>query len=408
MSSVACAGTAGPEFRRLTSALTRVYGGRKGVGAALAVYRHGEPILDLWIGESAPGKPWTRDTGAMVFSATKGIASTVVHRLADRGLIDYDAPVCEYWPEFGCNGKTNITVRQILTHSAGLSGVGSLAVHGSEMLDHALMAERLAAATPDRLLGVPAYHAITFGWLLAGLTRAVTGASMKELFQQEVAAPLGIEGIHLGRPPAGSVTMAAECFGTGFSFAGTPRGSRLVTLLQGIPGALGVGSRSLFIPGAEAILTGPNPPVLESEMPAGNGVCSANGLAAMYEPLACDGLAGGRRYLSGAAIQAIRRIERYRPDTGLFMYLGPLWHLGYHSMPTLGAPRAFGHIGLGGSFGWADPDSGLSVGFVHNRLSMETLAVDQPAFAWLLPLVMAGARSARRIERRTAPREAAA
>lgn len=407
MSSVAYSGNAGAEFRRLTSAFTRVYGGRKGVGAALAVYRHGEPILDIWTGESAPDRPWTRDTGAVVFSATKGLAATVVHRLADRGLIDYDAPVCEYWPEFGCNNKDRITVRQVLTHSAGLSGVGALAAQGAELLDHDLMAQRLAAATPDRLLGVPAYHAMTFGWLLAGLTRAVTGMSMKELFQREIAVPLGTDGVHLGRPPAGSVTVAAESFGAGFSFAGTPRGSRLVTLLQGIPGALGVSSRSLFIPGAEAILTGPNPPLLDSEMPAANGVCSADGLAAVYEPLACNGLAGGRRYLSGAAVQAIRRIERYRPDTGLFLYLGPLWHLGYHSMPTVGAPRGFGHIGLGGSFGWADPDSGISLGFVHNRLAMETLAVDQPAFAWLLPLVMSGARSASRIGR-GAPREAAA
>jgi CubicO group peptidase (beta-lactamase class C family) len=407
MSSVAYSGSAGAEFRRLTSAFTRVYGGRKGVGAALAVYRHGEPVLDIWTGESAPDRPWSRDTGAMVFSATKGIAATVVHRLADRGLIDYDAPVCEYWPAFGCNNKDKITVRQVLTHSAGLSGVGALAAQGAELLDHELMAERLAAAAPDRLLGVPAYHAMTFGWLLAGLAREVTGVSMKELFQREVAIPLGTDGVHLGRPPAGSVTVAAESFGAGFSFAGTPRGSRLVTLLQAIPGALGVSSRSLFIPGAEAILTGPNPPLLDSEMPAANGVCSANGLAAVYEPLACNGLAGGRRYLSGATVQAIRRIERFRPDTGLFLYMGPLWHLGYHAMPTLGAPRGFGHIGLGGSFGWADPDSGISLGFVHNRLAMETLAVDQSAFAWLLPLVMSGARTAARIGR-GAPREAAA
>ena len=404
---MACSGTAGAHFRRLTSAFGRVYGGHDGVGAALAVYRHGEPLLDIWTGQSAPDRPWTRDTGAVVYSATKGIAAAVVHRLADRGLIDYDAPVAEYWPEFGCHGKDRITVRQVLTHSAGLSGVGALAGYGAELLDHELMADRLAAATPDRLLGTPAYHAMTFGWLLAGLTRAVTGLSMKELFQREVVQPLGIEGVHLGRPPAGSVTVAAECFGTGFAFAGTPRGARMLTRLQGIPGALGVSSRSLFVPGAEEIVSGANPPLLDTEMPAANGVCTANGLAAVYEPLACDGKAGSHRYLSGATVQAIRRVERFRPDTGLFFYLG-LWHLGYHAMPTLGAPRAFGHIGLGGSFGWADPDSGLSVGFVNNRLSVETLPLDQPAFAWLLPLIVSGARSAGRIEGHGDPREVAA
>lgn len=90
-------------------------------GGGLSVYVDGEPALDIWAGAAAAGQGWTRDTGALVFSASKGIAATVIHRLVDRGLITYDAPVARYWPEFGANGKSSITVRQVLDHRAGLS-----------------------------------------------------------------------------------------------------------------------------------------------------------------------------------------------------------------------------------------------------------------------------------------------
>ena len=94
-------------------------------GGALAVYLDGQPVVDVWAGwaDRAGQRPWTADTAPMVFSATKGMASTVIHRLADRGLIDYEAPVAEYWPEFAANGKADMTVRQVMRHQAGLSGL---------------------------------------------------------------------------------------------------------------------------------------------------------------------------------------------------------------------------------------------------------------------------------------------
>lgn len=132
-------------------------------------------VVDVWTGWSdrAGTQRWTADTGAMVFSATKGIASTVIHRLADRGLLSYDAPVAQYWPEFGANGKAEITVRDVLRHRSGLSHLRG--VTKTELMDHLLMEERLAAAPVDHLRGVQAYHALTYGWLLSGLARAVTG-----------------------------------------------------------------------------------------------------------------------------------------------------------------------------------------------------------------------------------------
>ena len=144
----------------------------------------------------------------MVFSATKGVAATVIHRLADRGLIDYDAPIAEYWTEFGANGKADITVREMLRHRAGLAHLNG--VRKSELLDHRLMEERIAAAPVSRQRGKPAYHALTYGWLVSGLARAVTGKGMRQLIREEVAEPLNTDGLHLGRPGPDSATRPAQ------------------------------------------------------------------------------------------------------------------------------------------------------------------------------------------------------
>ncbi|MFI5781507.1 serine hydrolase domain-containing protein [Nocardia sp. NPDC051570] len=387
-------GYAAAEFEPLVRAFARLVGKRRGAGGALSVHRHGEALVEVWTGEAAPGAAWTGDTGSIVFSATKGIAATVVHRLADRGLIEYDAPVARYWPEFGAAGKDRITVRQLLTHRAGLSGLAPLAAGLDEVLDHRLMERRLAAAKPDRLLGVPAYHALTFGWLLAGLARSVTGRGMGELFRTEVAEPLGIEGMYLGRPPADAATTVAALSGSRLAAAGSMVGALFLGHASGIPGAPGAATRALFLPGLEALLEGDEPPIMNTELAAGNGVCTATALATMYGALACGGMADGGQYLSARTIRALTKIESYHLDHALF-YVPMLWHLGYHSLPIPGAHNGFGHIGLGGSFGWADPRSGLSVGFVHNRLTLNKFAWDQLAASWVLPLAVRNARPTR-------------
>ena len=188
-----------------------MFPGRRFGGGALAVYLDGQPVVDVWTGWSDRARPACRGRptpAPMVFSATKGMASTVIHRLADRGLIDYEAPVAEYWPEFAANGKADLTVREVMRHRAGLSGLRGATQE--DLLDHLVMEERLAAAPPGRLLGKPAYHALTYGWLMSGLARAVTGKGMRALIREELAEPLGTDGLHLGRPPAGAPTRVAE------------------------------------------------------------------------------------------------------------------------------------------------------------------------------------------------------
>ncbi|MGV0795896.1 serine hydrolase domain-containing protein, partial [Mycolicibacterium elephantis] len=190
-------GAADPRFGTVMRVFARMFPGRRFGGGALAVFIDGRPVVDVWTGWSdrRGERLWTADTGAMVFSATKGVTATVIHRLADRGLLDYDEPVATYWPAFAANNKGDITVRDVLRHRAGLSHLpGGLT--RDELLDHEVMEAKMAAAAPDYLRGRPAYHALTYGWLLSGLARSVTGHGMRELIREEVARPLNTDGLH--------------------------------------------------------------------------------------------------------------------------------------------------------------------------------------------------------------------
>lgn len=383
-------GTADPRFGAAVRTFARVFAERGGNGGALAVYHHGEPVVDVWAGSAdATGTPWTGDTGAMIYSASKGVSATVLHRLADRGLLDYSAPVAEYWPEFAANGKATITVEQMLSHRAGLSGLPAATV--PEVLDHQLMEERLASAAPDYLLGKPIYHALTIGWLMAGLGRAITGRSMAELYRTEVAEPLGVDGIHLGRPPVGASTVAADLVGSMKTLAARSIPDSVSTLVGRLPQPVRSTVASIYVPGLEGIFRGDQPSILEGRLPAGNAVCTAPALAKMYSALACDGIVDGHKYLSPQTVRALEKVRTFQLDRSLLV---PFWHLGYHSFPSPLAPRGYGHMGAFGSAGWADPRSGVSIGFVHNRMSAGWAAVDMTILVPLIVQVLQGTRLA--------------
>jgi CubicO group peptidase (beta-lactamase class C family) len=375
-----------------------LFPGRRFGGGALAVFLHGEPVVDVWTGyaDRRGTEYWTADTGAMVWSVTKGLASTVIHRLADRGLIDYDTPVAEYWPEFAANGKAAITVRDVMRHRAGLSQLNG--VSKAELLDHRAMEARLAAAPVNRVLyGKPAYHALTYGWLMSGLGRAITGKGMRDLIREELAGPLNTDGLHLGRPPADSPTRAAGILVPQGTFSNpvfnfvAPR----IAALQ-YSGAFG----SMYFPGMKAVVQG-DIPFLDSEIPAANGVTTARGLAKMYAAIANGGRIDGTQFLSQERVAVLTGRPSLYPDRNIFVPLS--FHLGYHSLPfPPGLMPGFGHAGLAGSVGWADPSTGLSFGFVHNRL-LTRMLLDQATFAGLHALIRRDSAQARKRGYETMP-----
>jgi CubicO group peptidase (beta-lactamase class C family) len=383
-------GAADSNFACTLRGFDRLFPGRRYGGGALSVFLHGEPVVDVWTGyaDRRGTKFWSADTGTMVFSVTKGMSSTVIHRLADRGLIDYDTPVSVYWPEFGANGKADITVREVMAHSAGLSHLNG--VKSTDVLNHRLMEERVAAAPVSKVTyGKQAYHALTYGWLMSGLGRAVTGKGMKDLIREELADPLKTDGLHLGRPPATSPTTAAEIL--------FPQGTLANPLFNFIAPRVAAWQHSaafgaLYFPGMKSVVQADNP-FLDSEIPSANGVATARGLAKMYGAIANGGQIEGTRFLSPELTAGLTGKRSFQPDRNLIIPMS--FHLGYHSVAVPGVMPGFGHAGLAGSVGWADPASGVSFGFVHNRL-LTPMVLDQAAFAGLHALIRRDATKARR------------
>ena len=360
-------GSTAPEFAPVARAFQKLVGDGPG-GGALVVRVQGETVVDL-VGGTADRwgvRPWRHDTLGLSFSTTKGVASTVIHRLADRGLLDYDEPVAAHWPEFGAGGKSRVTVRELMTHRAGLQSVRAVARRAEDTLDHLAMEERLAARAVD---DVPrersAYHAVTYGWLVAGLARRITGKGMAELIQTEVAEPLGIEGMHLGAPAGGEARMA-EPFGGALRHFGalTWVASPLWSRVPATRGPI----HALLVPGFHRLFEGSEPPIWRTEMPAVNGAFTADALARLYGALANGGSDAGRTLLSPDAVHRIGRVQLRTSDVVLGLTMR--WRLGYHHAfgTGRGAPMAVGHSGYGGSGGWADPATGVSLGFVTTRI----------------------------------------
>ena len=368
-------GQAHPAFAPVVAHFGRLFGpGSKG-GGAVSVRLHGRPVVDVWAGfaDRAAGVPWRQDTATICFSTTKGLASSVVHRLADRGLLDYEAPVADYWPEFAAAGKQAITVRTLLTHRAGLHSMSGLAKSAEELLDHRLMEERLAGRRSDPVPGHPGYHAITYGWLAAGLARQITGRGMAELVRDELAGPLGTPGLAIGTPEDGLARFAPLLSRT----APVRRTPRLVADVtrRSMPTIKRVGVtrrffEALYVPMFDEVLSGRHPAVLGTEMPAVNGVVSADGLSTLYAAIANAGAIDGRRLVSPATAHAMSVVQTRARDVVIGMRMN--WRMGYHrgGVQGYGGDAIFGHYGFGGSGGWSDPSTGLSFGFVTNELRL--------------------------------------
>jgi CubicO group peptidase (beta-lactamase class C family) len=276
----------------------------------------------------------------------------------------------------------------MLRHRAGLSQLnGALK---TDLMDHMVMEDRLAAAPCSWLLGKPAYHAFTFGWLLSGLARSVTGSGMRELIRSEVAAPLNTDGLHLGRPPADAPTQPARIIGPQ-SRLQNPFFNLVAPHVAALPFSAGFGA--MYFPGVKSFVQG-DTPLLDGEIPAANGVATARALARMYGAIANGGRIDGTQYLSSETAAALVGRRSLRPDHSLGMPLS--FHLGYHGLPIPGLMSGFGHVGLGGSLGWADPASGLAFGYVHNRLLTPFVVSDQAGFVATAALIRRGAASARK------------
>lgn len=364
-----------PDFRAVADVfddqIRRTHG-----GASVCVYHRGEVVADLWGGvRDGDGSPWEADTLAMCFSTTKGVTSTAVHVCAERGLIDYDTPVCEYWPEFAQNGKEGVLVRHILSHSAGLHGLRRIISDASAMLDWDEMVAALAAAKPAYKPGTRSgYHALTYGWLAGELVRRVSGKDLDVFVADEICEPLGIDGLFLGCPPeqrhriaplrpVGLPPATSPVMGRMGKQIGKPFGQFLSLVHSPVNTRRMINA---FAPrGVEDVLWGSE--VLDAVIPAANGFLSARGLARMYAMIAGRGELDGVRLLSPERVRQMGTAQNRRID--LLLVAPMCWRLGYHIIVTSHGVNheAMGHFGFGGSGGWADPKRDLAIAMVCNR-----------------------------------------
>nr|WP_202454069.1 serine hydrolase domain-containing protein [Streptomyces sp. SID4913] len=361
-------GTAAPGFEAVRDAFVRNFEQRGDRGAAVTVYRHGRKVVDLWAGtRDVDGtEPWAVDTVQVVRSAGKGIAAAVPLLLHQRGQIDLHAPVSTYWPEFKANGKERVLVRHLLAHRAGVPALDR-PLTPDEAADGVSGARAVAAQRPAWEPGTAhGYHAQTYSWLVGELVRRVTGRTVGRWVAEEIARPLGLdfwfgipddEAHRIGRigpvePPAGENTGALRM-----------RPKRSVVDAYRDPESL---TRRAF--GAIDPLPDENAPGYRAaELPASNGIATARGLARCYA--AMIGPVDGHRLFAPATLTLARTEESAGPDQVLVV--NTRFGLGYMlhgpASPLL-APGSFGHPGRGGSLGFADPESGIALGYVTNGL----------------------------------------
>lgn len=354
-------------------------------GAAVSIYHRGECVVDLWGGARNPtGDPWRENTMAPSFSTTKGIASTLVHIMVDRGLLDYDERVATYWPEFAQGGKESITLRQVLTHQCGLYHIRQMIDHADRMLDWEHMVQAIAQSEPIHPPGErTGYHGLTYGFLVGEILQRVTGTSFSGLVEKELVLPLGLDGMYVGAPDEVHDRAAELMWSRAADFLrSAPEGGGTFWVGDLIAKGHGVLSKTLGHVGVEfdfsSIVDALAPrgitgfefdssDGLRSAIPAANGLFTARSLARLYACLAQGGELDGVRLISPETL-ALATERQERTSRYTVIPFDMRWRLGYHGVATTRGfpPDAFGHFGFGGSGAWADPSLELSVALIVN------------------------------------------
>jgi len=361
-------------------------------GAAYAAYHRGEKVADLWggVADTTTGRAWDEDTMVLTYSTTKGATAMCANRLAEQGLLDVDAPVVRYWPEFAGSGKDGATVGDLLAHRVGLAWID-----GTMSFEEALawdpVVEALARQTPAWEPGTDhGYHAVTFGYLVGEVVRRVTGRTLGTYFREEIAGPLGADW-YIGLPASEEGRVARlvpgpdgspfdMLGGSGGDGGGDPAMQELLAGLAPYIGPDGTLRKALEAPGGafSRAEVWEDPRLHAAEIPAANGICDARSVARVYA--ACVGGVGGADggtfrvlgpdQLDRALVQQTTGPDRVLLGMDIQWGSGFMLNTGVIALAGLGGPRSFGHFGMGGSVGWADPDLELGIGYVMNRMSL--------------------------------------
>lgn len=340
------------------------------IGLQVAAYVNGELAVDAWSGvaNQATGQPVDGDTLFTSWSTTKGFVATCLHILADRGRVDYDAPIARYWPEFGAHGKEAATVRDALTHRAGVPQMPDDATP-EMMTDWEAMCAAIASLAPLWQPGTTVcYHAWTFGWIIGELVRRIDGRPIAQFAREELCQPLGITDFYLGIPEAVE--------------------SRVAPLVEA-PSEPETNPLSLRVmpPHLTSAAVVNRPDFRRASIPGGGGIMNARAIARHYAMLAQDGALDGVRILSVERCKRICALQTDAPDARSGMPRRRALGYALGGNPEQGGDIAmgrggseFGHAGNGGSLGFADPARKFSFGLAKNRMRWPEEDEDEPSF----------------------------
>jgi CubicO group peptidase (beta-lactamase class C family) len=364
-------GTVASGFEPVRDAFRENLTDRRELGAACAVVHEGEVVVDLRGGyrDTAQTDSWTADTLVLVFSTTKGIAGGVMAHAHSEGLFDYDDPVADYWPEFGQQGKADVTVRELLAHQAGVAGIEET-LTPARIADREGLVDLLARKEPDWDPGTRhGYHAWSLGWYESELLRRADPQSrtLGRYLREELGEPLDAD-IYVGLPDDVATARVAEIQRFGPLDLLTSVGSFPPGMLLGLanPWSLTTRAMSPFDVSTPAELN--QPAYRRLEIPAGNGVCRVRDLARFYAALAAD----------DGPLDAATREALAAPGTppaggtrDLILHTDTAYSLGFWKPFDgfrFGSPAAFGAPGAGGSFAFADPERDLAFAYAPNRM----------------------------------------
>jgi CubicO group peptidase (beta-lactamase class C family) len=362
-----------PRFAAVREAFAGNFQSHGETGGAVCLVWYGNVVADLWGGWAGPGRPWRQDTLVNVFSVGKGLIAACVARLTGERRLDPDAPVARYWPEFGAAGKAEVTLRQLLSHQAGLPALRAPLPDGSA-LDWARMTGALAAEAPWWPPGSGhGYHVNTFGFLAGEVVRRAAGKTVGAVLREDIAGPLGAD-VHIGLAAAEHGRVAEFIFpepalpSSGerppqTAWPGEASGPR--TDQERMIASAYANPRDLT--GVSLVNTAA---WRAAEVPSANAHATAAGVARVYAALAAGGTLGGVRVVDPGALADAVTEHAHGPD--LVLQRPSRFGLGFQltqpERPLGPGPRAFGHFGAGGSLGFCDPDAGIAFGYVTGQM----------------------------------------
>lgn len=350
------------------------------IGAGFCLYVDGAKVVDLTGGvRDTDGTAYDDTTLQLVFSSTKGVTATCAHLLAQRGELDLDAPVADYWPEFSTAGKADIPVRWLLSHQAGLVDVDR-AMTVEEALDWTTICDALADSPPLWEPGTGyGYHAVTYGWLVGEVVRRVAGVDFGEFVRREISEPLGLD-LWVGLPDD-EQHRVSPLINSGMPGLPTPEPAgdadsetdapSLVGMLDMLLGEGNLLGRALTAPGGAFTddQVWNEARVRSAQIPAANGVTNAASLARMYAALVSE--VDGVRLLDADTLERAITPQVSGPSTVPLLDIPfALGFMTHSPLSPLLNGRSFGHYGAGGSLGFADPDRRVAGAYVMNAAQL--------------------------------------